>query len=132
MFDLLPLTFLSLVPSPSKRMPDKKDVLDKIAATKRAREAAERKREAKDRELAEELREAEAAERRARVAIEAAERVAAIKRKAKEKAERDALAEARREAEEEAAEALSRQLPGHTGEYWVRDAQTVANEVGSV
>ena len=107
-------------------------VLDKIAATKRAREATERKREAEDKELAEELREAEAAERRARVAIEAAERVAAIKRRAKEKAERDALADARREAEEEAAEALSRQLLGHTSKYWVRDARTVANEVGSV
>ena len=113
-------------------MPDKKSVLDKIAATKRAREAAERKREAEDKGLAEELREAEAAERRARVAIEAAERVAAIKRKAKEKAERDALVDARREAEEEAAEALSRQLPGHAGQYWVCDARTFANEFGSV
>ena len=48
---MLPLTFLSLVPSSSKRMPDKKDVLDKIAAKKR-------RQEAEDKELAEELREA--------------------------------------------------------------------------
>ena len=110
-------------------MPDEKDVLDKIAAKKRAREAAKRRQEAKDKELAEELREAEAAERMARKAKEAAERVAAIKKK---KAERDALADARREAEEEAAEALSRQLLGHAREYRIHGAQALANKIGSV
>ena len=113
-------------------MLDKKNVLDKITAKKRAREATKRRQEAEDKELAGELWEAEAAERMAREAKEAAERVAAIKKQAKEKAERDVLEDARREAEEEAAEALSRQLPGHAGEYWIRDARTFANEISSV